>query len=195
MRCDILDINSYKEAIISTLQKVDEKSLQRFVEYILFTRKNEKTIFVAGNGGSASTSSHLATDLMFGSRIVNPRIKVISLTDNNSIITATGNDIGFEKIFSRQLENLGQSGDLAILISASGNSPSIVECISICKLKNIRTIGLTGFDGGILSKIVDLSIHIPTEQNMYGIVEDIHVIISHIITEQLKLQSLFEAKP
>jgi D-sedoheptulose 7-phosphate isomerase len=195
MRCDILDINSYKEAVISTLQKVDEKSLQSFVEYILFTRKNEKTIFVAGNGGSASTSSHLATDLMFGSRIVNPRIKVISLTDNNSIITATGNDIGFEKIFSRQLENLGQSGDLAILISASGNSPSILECISICKLKNIRTIGLTGFDGGILSKIVDLSIHVPTEQNMYGVVEDIHVIISHIITEQLKLQSLSEAKP
>ncbi len=182
----------YKNQIISALNAVDENTIQIIVQNILNIRKNGKTIFVAGNGGSSATSSHLATDLMFGSKLVNPALKVISLNDNNAIITATGNDIGFEKIFSRQLENLGQNEDLAILISASGNSPNVLECIAICKSKNIKTIGLTGFDGGMLSKLVDLSLHIPTELGMYGVVEDIHLIISHIITEHLKLQSVSE---
>jgi D-sedoheptulose 7-phosphate isomerase len=130
---------------------------------------------------------------MFGSKLVNPSLKVFSLNDNNSIITATGNDIGFEHLFTRQLQFLSNPGDLVILISASGNSPNILKCIEICKPSGLQTVGLVGFDGGKLSKLVDVLVHVPTEKGKYGIVEDIHMIIGHAITQLLRDQADLES--
>jgi D-sedoheptulose 7-phosphate isomerase len=188
-----LDFNAYKSDLISALSRVKPNSIELVVQSILNTRKRGGTVFVAGNGGSAATASHMATDFMFGSKLVNPALKVFSLNDNNSIITATGNDIGFEHLFTRQLQFLSNPGDLVILISASGNSPNILNCIEICKPSGLRTVGLVGFDGGKLSKLVDVLVHVPTEKGKYGIVEDIHMIIGHAITQLLRDQADLES--
>jgi D-sedoheptulose 7-phosphate isomerase len=189
----MMDFNAYKSDLISTLSRVEPNSIELVVQSILKTRKGGGTVFVAGNGGSAATASHMATDLMFGSKLVNPSLKVFSLNDNNSIITATGNDIGFEHLFTRQLQFLSNPGDLVILISASGNSPNILKCIEICKPSGLQTVGLVGFDGGKLSKLVDVLVHVPTEKGKYGIVEDIHMIIGHAITQLLRDQADLES--
>ena len=187
-----MNFEEYKTAINSLVNSLDEISLKGIVQIILDVRDRGNTIFIAGNGGSAATSSHLATDLMFGSNLINPFLKVISLVDNNSIITATGNDLGFENLFSRQITALGKKGDLAILISASGNSSNIIDCARVCKTIGITTVGFTGFDGGELLRIVDISLHTPTDLGLYGVVEDMHMITGHMITELLKLKVISE---
>ena len=181
-----LNVLEYRNQLIKTLELIDSEVVQRIVDEMLSARQNHRTIFIIGNGGSAATASHMATDFTFGSRIKDPYIKVISLVDNSAIITATGNDIDFNSIFSRQLIAIGSEGDILIMISASGNSSNLVACIDICKANGIKTISLTGFEGGRLKDLVDISLHIPTEMGAYGIAEDTHMIVGHMITELLK---------
>lgn len=179
--------NSYKNEIETALNNLNYEIINTVINEIISIRNNRKTIYLLGNGGSAATANHMATDLMFGSKIKNPSLKAISLVGNSSILTATGNDVGFEQIFLRQLEQLINHGDLVILISASGNSPNIIKVAEFTSSQNIKTIGFTGFDGGKLLKMTDISVHVPTSKGKYGIVEDIHSIIGHMITEKLKL--------
>ncbi len=186
------NVGSYKRKLFESINYIDESLIHRIVDEILFIRKNGFTLFIAGNGGSAAIASHIATDLMFGSKLKFPSLKVISLVDNSPMITATGNDESFEQIFSRQLNSLGSKGDLLLLISSSGKSPNILACLDICNQIGIKTIGFSGFDGGTLAKRVDISLHIPTEIGCYGVVEDTHMIAGHIITESLKAHSLKE---
>lgn len=180
------EISEYKNHLIKAIDSISVDKIKYIVQEILSTRMTQNNIFIAGNGGSASIASHFATDFMFGSKLVNPGLKVISLVENASILTATGNDLSFADIFSRQLNILGKNGDLLILISSSGNSSNILNCIEVCKEIGIKTIGLSGFDGGLLSQKVDLSLHISTEIGMYGVVEDTHMIVGHIITQLLR---------
>ena len=182
----------YVTNLISVISSVDHEKINSIVEVLLNARKNNKTIFIAGNGGSAATASHMVTDFMYSSKITGPKMKVYSLNENTSVLTATGNDKGFDELFSRQLENLASDGDVLILISASGNSINLLNCLSLCKKKNITTIGLTGFDGGSLKSKVNISLHVQTEMGAYGIVEDTHMVVGHIITEFLKVQSAKE---
>jgi phosphoheptose isomerase len=181
-----MDAVTYKKELISALNHINEFNLDMIIKEILYTRQKNKKIFIAGNGGSSTTSSHISTDLTFNSNIRNPTLRVFSLSNNVATLTAIGNDINFENIFSRQIEMLGEENDLVILISASGNSLNLINCIDICIEKKIKTIGLTGFDGGKISKLVDLSIHVPTKLGLYGVVEDAHMIIGHLLTEKLK---------
>jgi D-sedoheptulose 7-phosphate isomerase len=182
----------YVTNLISVISSVDHEKINSIVAVLLNARKNNKTIFIAGNGGSAATASHMVTDFMYSSKITSPKMKVYSLNENTSVLTATGNDKGFDEVFSRQLENLASDGDVLILISASGNSINLLNCLSLCEKKNITTIGLTGFDGGSLKSKVNISLHVQTEIGAYGIVEDTHMIVGHIITELLKVQSAKE---
>jgi len=128
----------------------------------------------------------MATDLMLGSQLIDPPLRVHALTDNQAIITATGNDIDFDQIFARQLLRLAQPGDILIMVSASGNSPNILACLEAAKAMEVTTIGFTGFDGGKLSVLVDFLVHVPTREGAYGPVEDVHLAVNHMITEQLK---------
>ena len=128
----------------------------------------------------------MATDLMLGSGLVNPPLRVIALTDNQAIITATGNDVNFHQVFSRQLFHLAQRGDILIVVSASGNSPNVLACVDTAKELGLTTIAFTGFDGGRLAAMVDLLVHVPTRVGAYGPVEDVHLMVNHMITEQLK---------
>jgi len=177
---------AYLDECIAALNSVNLEAVLAVTEALLSARRGGHTVFIAGNGGSAATASHMATDLMLGSQLVDPPLRVIALTDNQAIITATGNDLNFDQIFARQLSRLAQPGDLLITVSASGNSPNILACIDTAKAMNVTTIGFTGFDGGKLATVVDLLIHVPTRMGAYGPVEDVHLAVNHMITEQLK---------
>ena len=182
-------MQAYRDDCLTAINAVDLEAVLAVAEVPLSARDSGHTVFIAGNGGSAATASHMATDLMLGSQLVDPPLRVIALTDNQAIITATGNDLNFDQIFSRQLSRLAQPGDLLITVSASGNSPNILACIDIAKTMNLTTIGFTGFDGGELATMVDLLIHVPTRKGAYGPVEDVHLAVNHMITERLKQQA------
>ena len=179
-------LQDYRDECIAALNAVDLEAVAAVADALLAARGAGRTVFIAGNGGSAATASHMATDLMLGSQLVDPPLRVIALTDNQAIITATGNDLNFDQIFARQLSRLAQPGDLLITVSASGNSPNILACIYIAKTMNLTTIGFTGFDGGELATMVDLLIHVPTRKGAYGPVEDVHLAVNHMITERLR---------
>jgi D-sedoheptulose 7-phosphate isomerase len=144
-------------------------------------------IFVIGNGGSAANASHLAQDLSKGTKNTgdtSKRIRALSLTDNLAFISALGNDEGFESIFEQQLKTFAVEGDLLIAISGSGNSPNIIKAVDWGNENGLTTIGITGFDGGLLHKINKLSLHVPLD-DMYT-VESIHSIMLHYIVIELK---------
>lgn len=179
-------LQDYRDECIAALNAVDLEDVAAVAEALLTARDSGHTVFIAGNGGSAATASHMATDLMLGSQLVDPPLRVIALTDNQAILTATGNDLDFNQVFARQLSRLAQPGDLLITVSASGNSPNILACIDTAKAMNLTTIGFTGFDGGELATLVDLLVHVPTRKGAYGPVEDVHLAVNHMITERLK---------
>ena len=147
------------------------------------------SIWILGNGGSASTAEHFETDLSFV-RHENKtmKVKATALTSNSSLLSAIANDIGFEKIFSHQLHRKAIKGDLCIMISASGNSQNLIQATKIAKQMNLRSVGLLGFDGGKLAKVLDFSLVITTEKGKYGPVEDIHLMICHAISELVLTQ-------
>jgi len=179
-------LNAYRAESIAALNAVDLVSVMAVVDALLAVREAGRTVFIVGNGGSAATASHMATDLMLGSLLVDPPLRVIALTDNQAIITATGNDVDFVQVFARQLSRLAKPGDLLLVVSASGNSPNILVCVDTAKAMNLTTVGFTGFDGGKLATLVDLLVHVPTRVGAYGPVEDAHLAVNHMITEQLK---------
>jgi D-sedoheptulose 7-phosphate isomerase len=178
-------ISSYFKHLTQILSKLDLSSIEKFIGLLLSARKEGKNVYFIGNGGSAATASHFANDLAIGTRSKKPPFKVMSLTDNSSVITAIGNDYGYEQVFVKQLEACLGSGDLLVAISASGNSPNILKAVEYTKENSGITIGLTGFDGGELKKIVDHVIHVPTVKGDYGPVEDVHMILDHVVGNYL----------
>jgi len=175
----------YLSYLIEIISSVDHKSIADVINSILQARIDGVNIFFIGNGGSAATASHFANDLSIGTKSYNKPFKALSLTDNVPLITAIANDFGYDEIFIRQLKILGKSGDLLVGISASGNSPNILKAFEFAKSSRMKTISLTGFDGGELKKISDLGIHINTPKNEYGPVEDLHMILDHLIGSYL----------
>jgi D-sedoheptulose 7-phosphate isomerase len=178
-------ISAYFKHLTQILSELDLSSIEKFIGLLLSARKEGKNVYFIGNGGSAATASHFANDLAIGTRSKKPPFKVMSLTDNSSVITAIGNDYGYEQVFVKQLEACLGSGDLLVAISASGNSPNILKAVEYTKENNGITIGLTGFDGGELKKIVDHVIHVPTVKGDYGPVEDVHMILDHVVGNYL----------
>ncbi len=158
------------------------------VASLLFSKGFTGNIFIAGNGGSASTASHMATDLGVGSlRRKNP-LRVVSLVDNVAVLTATANDLAFDQVFSQQLLLLGRKDDVFICFSASGNSRNLTNAVTDAKTLGMITISVTGFDGGMLKNMTDYNIHIDTKVGSYGVVEDVHSTVSHLLTEIIRSQ-------
>ena len=147
-----------------------------------------KKVFIAGNGGSAGTASHMTADFQkttLGKEIgIKKRIKAIALSDNMPVITAWGNDFGYELIFSEQLRTLAEHGDLLIVITASGNSPNIVAALEVAKELGVGTIGLLGFKGGKSKGLCDVPVIV--ESTNYGIIEDAHSVFMHMMTAALR---------
>ena len=178
-------ISAYFKHLTQILSELDLSSIEKFIGLLLSARKEGKNVYFIGNGGSAATASHFANDLAIGTRSKKLPFKVMSLTDNSSVITAIGNDYGYDQVFVKQLEACLGSGDLLVAISASGNSPNILKAVEYTKENSGITIGLTGFDGGELKKIVDHVIHVPTVKGDYGPVEDVHMILDHVVGNYL----------
>jgi len=157
------------------------EKISSFIELILKTRDKNKTIFFIGNGGSASTASHFVNDISLGSRQFEKPFRALSLCDNQAVITAIGNDDGYENIFVQQLQTQAKTDDVLVSISASGNSPNIIKAVNWAKKNKLSTVGLSAFDGGELSKLVDLNIHVPTKIGEYGPAEDLHMVICGLV--------------
>ena len=180
-----MKIQDYIASLKETIDLLPVDLIGEVVDVLHEARLSEKQVFIMGNGGSASTASHYVCDLAKNTRTDElPHFKAIGLTDNMAILSAYANDEGYENVFAQQLANLVSAGDIVIGISASGNSPNVVNAIKVAREHKARTIGFTGFDGGKLGKLVDLHIHVPN--NNYGQVEDIHLMLDHITTSALQ---------
>ena len=185
---------SYAEEYLSTLSEVSKKIDFNIIEKLskLISRYylSNKNIFVCGNGGSASISNHFICDHLKGiSTNTNLLPKIFSLSSSLEVITAVANDIKYDEIFSFQLSRLAKKGDCLITISSSGNSENIIKAIKWGKKNKLKTVSLNGFDGGRAKKISDISINVPC--NNYGIVEDLHQSIMHILAQSIRMQNLY----
>jgi D-sedoheptulose 7-phosphate isomerase len=174
---------NYAAYLSSILLKLDYNEIGKMMETILDARERGTQIFFIGNGGSAATASHFANDISIGTRVTHTDkpFKAISLTDNMAVITAIGNDDGYEHIFTKQLQNFAKKDDVLVAISASGNSPNIIHSVQYAKTKGLKVIGLSGFDGGKLLELSDIRIHVETRKGEYGPVEDVHMFVDHLI--------------
>jgi D-sedoheptulose 7-phosphate isomerase len=173
----------YIRDVEQLLRHVDLEAVERMVERLWRARDRNATIFVAGNGGSAATASHLVNDLGKATKMTGRRpMRVLSLSDNTSWMTALANDEGFDRVFSGQLENFAQAGDLLIVISASGNSPNLVRAAEMAHARKTDVVALLGFDGGALKNIADESVIVWSEKGAYGAVESIHSVLCHVLT-------------
>ena len=173
--------DSYLNYLQSILNKIDTKEIASFIETLLNARKRKATVFFIGNGGSAATASHFANDISIGTNDYDEPFKAISLTDNVSILTAIGNDFGYEEIFVRQLRVLGQPEDVVVGISASGNSANLLKAFEYAKKTGIKTVAITAFDGGKLKNMADKGIHVPACLKEYSPAEDAHMILDHLV--------------
>ncbi len=167
-------------------KRVSEESIFKMIREI--TKAKSSTIFIIGNGGSAAIASHFATDLLRTFELNQSKVRVFSLVDNSPLILASGNDFGFENIFARQLAQYGFKGDILIAISSSGNSENIIKAVDTAKQKDLVTIGMSGFTGGKLANLVDISVHVSTESGEYEMVEDIHASICHFVSKSIRFQ-------
>ncbi|MCE9582289.1 MAG: SIS domain-containing protein [Planctomycetes bacterium] len=153
--------------------------IARLVSSVREASAKGATIFFCGNGGSAADAQHWATELVVRYKKDRPAIAAVALTTDTSALTAAGNDLGFEKVFSRQVEALVKPKDVVVCISTSGNSKNVIAAAATAKMLGARTIGFTGEDGGALAEIVDLCLRVPSAET--AIVQECHSSVGHIL--------------
>ena len=161
------------EALLNNIEEVSRMCVELY-------RGDNKTI-LAGNGGSAADAQHIAAELVGRYGFDRPSIPSLALTTDTSNLTAIGNDYGYDKVFSRQLEGMGQEGDIFIGISTSGNSLNIINAFHSAKAKGIMTVALTGRDGGEMAKLADIALVVPS--NSTPRIQESHILIGHIICD------------
>ena len=174
---------------LSVLMKnIDTDAIAAFIEELETARRQQNTVMFVGNGGSAVTASHMANDVGLGPRTRDYELpfRTLALTDNVSVMTAIANDHGYDNLFVYQLRIHYKPGDKLVAISASGNSPNVVAAAEWVKKQRGKVIGLVGFDGGKLKDICDIVVHVETPKGEYGPVEDIHMILNHLLCTWLK---------
>ena len=184
----------YLDYLGKLFNRLDCGQIGIFIKTLLRAREQQSRIFFIGNGGSAATASHFANDIAIGSRSRSKPFRAVSLCDNLALITAIGNDFGYNQIFVRQLENQLDEGDVVVAISASGNSDNILQAVTYANNNGGITVGLTGFDGGHLRRMAQQNVHVPANQGEYGPVEDIHMILDHLAGTFLKFTVQEEAE-
>lgn len=173
----------HMHALEGVLSRVDLNGVERVVERLRLARDSAATVYVAGNGGSAAIASHWVNDLGKATkRAGRAHMRVVSLSDNVPWLTALANDEGYDRVFAGQLENFAQEGDVLVVISASGNSTNLVHAVEVARSQGAVTIGLLGFDGGVLMDRVGECIWLSTTRGAYELVEDGLAVICHIMT-------------
>ncbi len=181
-----IKLDSYNAKLLEAFDNVSQDETLTILMSLLEIRRNGANLFIAGNGGSASTGQHFSVDIGVGGINRNSVIKSFNLSDNQSVMTALANDKNYESVYSSQLSILGRPDDSLLVISASGNSENLVNAVQAAKSLGMQTLGLLGFDGGKLRQICDHSILVRTNMGEYGIVEDVHLSICHNLTEALR---------
>jgi len=175
---------AYLTRLHAELDKLDAREIEQFADIVYETWASDHTLYLFGNGGSATTATHMCEDL--GKSLLRPadlrdesqkRLRVLSLTDNVGWILAVGNDVAYDQIFVQQLMNFGRPGDVALGISGSGNSPNVLHAIDWANRHGLKTFGLTGFDGGRLRKLAQAGVHVPLHD--MGMVESLHLCLFH----------------
>ena len=177
--------DDYTDKVFDNLEKISQKNFNEVVNLIEKKIFSNSNIFLCGNGGSAATANHYICDFLKVLRTgTNCKPKFFSLISNIELISAISNDLNYGEIFKYQLESLAKKDDLVIFISSSGNSLNIKKALDYCKKMKISSIGFCGFDGGYLKKYCTVPMHVKI--NNYGIVEDIHHTLMHIMLQFLR---------
>ncbi len=169
--------------LLKQIEAVANKTIEAY--------KNNKKTLIAGNGGSAADAQHIAGEFVSRFYFDRPGLASIALTTDTSILTAIGNDYGYERVFARQVEANGSEGDVFIGISTSGNSKNIVEAITAAKERGIFTVGFTGANGGIMKEMCDICICVPSNETPR--IQESHIVIGHIICAIVE-KEMFEGK-
>lgn len=181
--------DSYFEHLTAATSSIDRAAVERAARRIADAAHAGKRIYSCGNGGSAAIANHLVCDCMKGIRTDSTlRPQVVSLSATIEIITAIGNDIGYDQIFRHQLESLASPGDVLIAISSSGNSPNIIEALDWARANDVTSIAMTGFTGGAAADRADISLHV--DAHNYGIVEDLHQSLMHLMAQFIRQQHI-----
>jgi len=181
--------SAYLDQLRQSLDRLPPDRIAAVVALLLDAYERRARVFIAGNGGSAATATHMACDL---AKTVTRQLEhvrgfdVMSLSDNASLMTAWANDAGYEKTFSEPLRAFAKSGDLLIAISASGKSPNILAAMTCARTIGVKTIALLGFGGGPAATMADEAIVVDSHD--YGIVEDVHLALNHIVTRYFREQ-------
>lgn len=173
-------VESYKSELLKTIDGIDLGRVEQAIDWFKETRESGGTIFVCGNGGSASTASHMVCDIVKGASFNRPsRFRMMALTDSLPTITAYSNDVSYEVVFVEPLKNFAKPGDLVMAISGSGNSPNVLRAVEYANAAGCRTVALTGRDGGRLGPMAQLNIQVAVPH--MGRIEDGHMIVCHMI--------------
>src|SRR5436305_12885201 len=170
----------YKSDLLQAIEAIDIDRVNLAIQVLAQAREEGRHIFVCGNGGSASTASHFACDMVKGASFNRAkRFRIMALTDSLPTLTAYSNDVDYDCVFVEQLKNFAQSGDVLIAISGSGNSPNVLRAVEYARSIGCKTIGLTGRDGGKLGQAAELNIQVPVQH--MGRIEDAHLIVCHMM--------------
>lgn len=185
-----LSVEAYVARLQAELARVDADEVRRLSDLVHRAYEEGRFVYLFGNGGSATTASHIAEDLGKGCfreddlrRHGCKRLRALSLTDNVGYLTAVGNDMGYDQVFVQQLASYAQPGDLAIAISGSGNSPNVLAAVEWANDRGLTTFGMTGFDGGRLKILQQAGLHVPLDD--MGMVEAIHACLFHWVIDDL----------
>jgi D-sedoheptulose 7-phosphate isomerase len=180
-------IQNYISTLQLTMDQLPQQLIADVIDVLQQARRKGSQVFILGNGGSASTASHFVCDLAKNTRQEGlPHFRVIGLTDNMAMFSALANDEGYQNVFSEQLVNLIRPGDIVIAISASGNSSNVINAVETAHRYEATVIGFTGFDGGRLRQLANINIHV--NSNIIEHVEDIHLMLEHLIVRSIKAQ-------
>jgi D-sedoheptulose 7-phosphate isomerase len=180
-----MKVQEYVTTVVEKIEQLPVNLIEDVIDTLHQARLSGRKVFIMGNGGSASTASHFVCDLAKNTRHENwPAFKVIGLTDNLAIFSAYANDEGYENVFAQQLASLITPGDIVIGISASGNSPNVLKAMEVAAANQALRIGFTGFHGGKLGNMVDKHINIRSDN--YGQIEDLHLMLEHIMVNALQ---------
>ncbi|MFC2055727.1 SIS domain-containing protein [Chloroflexota bacterium] len=182
---DLQYVGDYISQLTKLLTDTPRAVMVEIVSILRNAREEGQRVFVFGNGGSAATASHMACDLGKNTRVPGrPHLRIICLNEGIPTMTAYANDEGYEKVFSEPLLSLAESGDVAIAVSGSGNSPNVLKGVQTAKELKLKTVGLTGFEGGKLEDMVDTCLVVPSDSMEK--IEDVHLIVNHILTVLLR---------
>lgn len=185
---------AYLDHVSTILAKLDTSIIQDVIQVILDARDRDATIYLFGNGGSAATASHFANDLALAVPPGSGRgLRATALSDSAPILSAIGNDHGFDQVFARQLAGRLRPGDVVIAISASGNSPNILAATAVAREVGAVAVGLIGFGGGELRAACDYAVVVPSQPGEYGPVEAVHLLLEHVICNYIALRCAQDA--